>query len=570
MLSDNNPVTQGDRIPDIFDIMHILKRHKTLMAQLMAISVSIGFAVILLLPNYYKAYATLVLNDHSLNMEDFRDVLAGAKLDNMSVQTEVKILTSSSLALKTIDATGLDKNPLFASPSMDRLEVANKFMKSLSVEPQGASRAIEIAFKARDPQLAADITNAHANAYLEAKVELKKQQVEQLGKWLGAKVRAENTTAAVSDDVVNSPLIQKLKEQASAISQQLGSLRATYGPNHPKVIAASSQLAQVNQAIARETSTIRESIESNGTASQSQISFAWPDATLVSPAVAPIKPAPPGKKLMMLLVVVFSGCLTLGIVFALEIMRKGVRNFEDIRRFAQKPLGIIPLVENPARMLHSQENFSYREAIKRVYMSALLNSKARAILVTSAMPEEGRTTFVMSLAHYLQSIGHKVAVIDADFLRPSLSQLTRQPAGAGFSDVLAGRSTLANAITTDDKGIAVLRAGSHALATPDVLRPDRLHTVLEQLKREYAFVLVDSGPLLAHSEADAIASQADGIIVITEWLKTSQQNMSNMFATLRALSTPVLGVVINKVDIGKYKNISPGSDFLLPKAANAA
>jgi MinD-like ATPase involved in chromosome partitioning or flagellar assembly len=175
----------------------------------------------------------------------------------------------------------------------------------------------------------------------------------------------------------------------------------------------------------------------------------------------------------------------------------------------------------------------------------------------------------MSLGYYLVSLGHKVLVVDADFPRPNLSRTIGKRKSIGFTDILLQRASPEDAIVTESD-VHFLPAGSQLPASPDMLQALKVKNTLAHLQSSYDFVLIDSGPLMAHSEAAAIARQADAVLVITEWLRTPQQNISNLFSTLQELETTVLGVVINKVYIGKYKSMSANADFLLPKAANAA
>jgi Mrp family chromosome partitioning ATPase len=169
----------------------------------------------------------------------------------------------------------------------------------------------------------------------------------------------------------------------------------------------------------------------------------------------------------------------------------------------------------------------------------------------------------------LSSLGHKVAVVDADFLKPSLSKMVG-PGRPGLTDLLTGRAALDEVASAGGAEMTIIPAGDPALFSPDMLHADRMRALVAQLRQRYAYVLIDSCPVLAHSEAGAIAEHMDGIVVVSEWMKTSRKNMDNMFAALGHVQTPVLGVVINKVDPAKYKTVTPGSDFLLPRPAKAA
>ena len=403
---------------------------------------------------------------------------------------------------------------------------------------------IEIAFKAKNPDLAARVVNAHIDSYLDAQIDFKKRNVQSLSKWFQGRVtdmkadvvrkaqaveqyRAAHNLAIGKDDqelvyqqisdtasqltpvqvhkydvqsrlqsmdlsaqsskgvdqeMADSPVIQNLKSQASTLGQQVQALSAQYGENHPKLIAARQSLAQVNSAIARETGNIRKSLGSEAAASteqetllkgrldslklegndlrsqlitlnslqieadasqklldsflanygnvQSQVGFARPDAEIVSPAVAPANPAPPSKKSLAFAAIVFSTLLSLASVFIAEAAQGGIRNFDDVRRFGVKPLGVLP--RSGSAELGMTGHSGFREAIKRVYMTGVLNSGARVLLITSALPKEGRTTVTLALARYLASHDHKVAVVDADFLRPRAERPDGGRERAGF------------------------------------------------------------------------------------------------------------------------------------------
>ena len=133
--------------------------------------------------------------------------------------------------------------------------------------------------------------------------------------------------------------------------------------------------------------------------------------------------------------------------------------------------------------------------------------------------------------------------------------------------MLNGSSSLQAALQKDESGAFILRAGKAGLASPEILRTAAVQGLFDRLKQDFEYVLIDSAPMLAHAESGMIANHADGLIVVTEWIKTSEQNIENMFKTLKYLTAPVLGMVINKVDIGKYKKATAGSDFLLPRTA---
>ncbi len=687
------PAVTTDYLPDFHEILMTLWRHKRFILLVTLVSFFAGAFLVLLKQNAYTATATLLIQDNSPDLSDFTDVTATEKFDDMTLETEVKVLNSPTLAQKTIDAMELFKAPEFQTDPSREKALLYKFLKRLSVTPQKSSRVIGVSFTARDPELAATVVNTHIKAYFAFQIAQKEARITELSQWFETKVRelkenVEKKSQAVAayrarenlivgeddqelvykkiallgeeiskiqaerlnvqsklqtlstegdsqdaldvtgedpsglpagdlEEVGDSMVIQQLKVKASTLADNVASLQASYGRNHPKLRAAYRELAQVNEAIRTEKDTLKSNLKTSETLSlsqedlyqeqlahlqseastlqdkmivlsslkveedaskklldnflqnyetiQSQVSFARPDANVISPAVAPAYPNGPGTGTLMLVVLIFSGFLALALVFLMEVTRSGIRNFTDLRNFGQTPLGILPAIPNPLHAVLSPENSSYRESLKRIYMAALLNTNIRSVLITSALPREGRTTFTASLAYYLLSIGHSVLVVDADFMNPALSRLDNTASPKGFTDIIAGTATLKDVLLQEKNGLTILPAGQSALFSPDVLNSEKFHALMKQLKAQYHYVLVDAGPALAHAEAKIIAEQTDGVLVLVEWLKTARKNVANMLSVFAHSQTPILGIVINKVDLDKYKAVTSGSDFLIPK-----
>jgi capsular exopolysaccharide synthesis family protein len=417
-------------------------------------------------------------------------------------------------------------------------------------------------------------------------------------------------------DIVQSPLIQELKKQRSTVSQEVQSMQAAYGRNHPKLKAAQRQLSRIDAAIGEETKNITASLENDLAAAQaqenllndrltalkrqaddlrmksvtldsllveqeasqkmldnflanfeniqSQVNFIRPDAAILSPAAPAIYPTGIGKKILLFIVLIFSGSLALAVAFVIEILHNGPKDFKSVRRMGQTPLGIVPEVDGPIQVMESGVRSSLREAIKQIYMGHMIGGPAQSFLVTSALPQEGRTTFTLLLAHYLASAGHKVLVIDADYLKPSLGKIAGIGLGPGLSDLLAGQAALDETLHQHPCGFTVMAVGTGERKSPQALSPHNLEALLDGLKKDYSHILIDSGPIMARTEAVALAARTDSVIVVTKWLKTSKEDLAATLDLLKSLPASVLGVVLNQVDIGLYKSKTGVSDFLLP------
>jgi len=655
----NAPVN-SDYNPDVRDLVAVLWRHRFIMTVVAVGITVVGLLFIAMQPTYYKASATVIINDNQPKITDFNDVTESPKFTDFTVQTEVRVLTSSSLAMETIKATGLDKEKEYQAIADDTRAILTMFEGNLAVAPQGSSRVIEVSFRAKDPDLAAKIANAHVKAYLASQISRKNQRVVDLRNWFETKVkelkqdvvtkseavsrlRAEsNLPADALLDMIDAPYMKDLKIRESEISSRLKGLESKYGPRHPQVQEARNSLNSVRRSITFEVDTLvgpqqttddfsesaskaappvrlsedalsspapapipeaalnddnladvtsgsnndiqvkvvelkglvleqqasqklLDSFMANYENIQSQDSFARPDAIISSEALAPIFPAPPGKKTLAILVLVAAGIASLATAILIELLRGGIQNFDDIRRLNMKPLGVVPETSDPLQMVLSPMNSSFKEAIKQIYMTGLMNTNVQSILVTSAMPQEGRTTFSRLFAYYLMSMGKKVLLIDADFLKPDLGHIRPDLSEKGLTDVLSGQLSISDAIQMDSHGLYVLKTGTQTDALPELLKEDNVNNLLNALKKEYAQIIIDSAPILARNEANIFAHYVDGIVVVSKWGKTSERNIANMVKLLDSVKQKVLGVVINRIDIQKYKNVTTGADFLLPR-----
>jgi Mrp family chromosome partitioning ATPase len=202
-------------------------------------------------------------------------------------------------------------------------------------------------------------------------------------------------------------------------------------------------------------------------------------------------------------------------------------------------------------------------------MSGLMNMQGNSILFTSALPQEGRSTSLLSMAYYLLSLKRRVIILDMDFFRPSLERLTHIQCPAGITELLASDDPYQSYIRTNKAGLALLSAGRADMYVPDFMHSRKFHDLLKSLKSDYDYVLIDGGPILTRTDALAIADFVDGIIVVAHWLKTSRKDLSNLVETTAHLHKKILGVILNRVDIKKYKSMTEGSDFILPKIVPA-
>lgn len=420
---------------------------------------------------------------------------------------------------------------------------------------------------------------------------------------------------AVSE-VISSPLIQDLKAQEALAEQKLNMLRADFGPRHPKFLAAQNEVNEIRGKISHEIGLINQStISELETVSQqeqllnarlgelqkradknrseqvvlatlenelqasrdalnkamlrledvrAQASLSRSNADVIAWATPPVTPAEPNKLLLFAVVVVLSGGLGLLAVFIVEMFQNGFSSLQEVKKTTGRtPLGIIPYEKRitPNEMVVGYSIYS--DAIKKIYMYGLMrkikSKGGQTVLISSAQPNEGKSTVVMSLAYYMATIGKKVLVVDTDINRPSLHTMAGIGLRRGFSDLVTGNANPREVIHRDSKDkFDIITAGNAKMLSPELWQSERNQRLIQALREEYDFVLFDSPPLLALTDAAALSALMDETIIVAQWAKTSKKKVTHIIEQIEALSKPILGVVLTKVKIHQYATYDYG------------
>jgi capsular exopolysaccharide synthesis family protein len=170
---------------------------------------------------------------------------------------------------------------------------------------------------------------------------------------------------------------------------------------------------------------------------------------------------------------------------------------------------------------------------------------ARVILATSAGPEEGKTTTVSNLAVVLAQAGHNVCLVDADLRKPRLHKVFGLESTAGLTNVLSRKTGLDEVILdTEVARLALLPSGPIPPNPAELLASGRMKEVLRWLAERYNYVLVDSPPVLAVTDASLLAGQVDGVLLVIRG-GTRVEMAQEAKVRLARVNGRLLGVVLN-------------------------
>lgn len=564
-----------------------------------------------------------------------------------------------------------------AKADLVKQAVIDKFLDNLSVSAVRNSRVITISFQSENPQTARAITTAMVDTYLTQQLEDKFEATQRASVWLNQRltelrkkvsdseqavetyrasagltqgrdstlsaqqlseintqlIMARTQRAEVesklrqvqglsannldtASDVLQSPTIQKLREQESTLIQKQAELSGRLGPRHPDMLKIQAELGDVKKniqveigriinglrndvavarsregalagslqgvtsqqgalgaanvklrALEREADANRALFETflnrfKQTSSQEDLQAA--DARLISAAALPAEPIFPKPKIMLPAGAVAGIVLGMMMALLMETLDRGFRSMEQVEQYTGlSPLGLVPeLAQGPGKRLFPADyvvqhpTSAYAEAIRTVRTAVLLSQKAgagaRAILVTSSMPAEGKTSFVLSFARVSAMSGQKILIIDCDTRRPNIHKGMGMPNKLGIVDVLLGTHKLAEVLQMDKRSsVQVISAGRSVPNPADLLASDKMKSLLVHLRSQYDLIILDSPPTLAVSDARVLSELVDKTVFISRWAETARDVVQMATRQLASHGANLAGVLLTRVNVQK-------------------
>ncbi len=286
---------------------------------------------------------------------------------------------------------------------------------------------------------------------------------------------------------------------------------------------------------------------------------------------APVEPNIPRNLSFAFMLGLTSG---VGLAFLLEGLDNTVRTTEQAQMISGlPPLGMIPLGSRTTRegsssrrlviatskeavelitqvRPQSQMAESYR-ALRTSLLLSNLGAPPKVIMVTSALPQEGKTTTSINCAVVLAQKGIRVLLIDADLRRPSIHKTLGMGPRSGLSNVLTGSATLEQAITRSTilPNLNILPAGTPPPNPAELLASTNMRDVLDELRGQYDHIVVDTPPTLSVTDAVVLSPRADAIVLVIRSGQTTKQALRRSRDILTQVNAKVSGVLLNAVDL---------------------
>lgn len=422
---------------------------------------------------------------------------------------------------------------------------------------------------------------------------------------------------------LSSPMLMDLRQRELELARQETELSQEYGPEHPRIRQLEAEKAGVTERIEGEIANAIRSLETelavarsreeafrqslaeargdarghSALTGQAQVELRElerkasaerslyenflvrlketeareeiirPDARVVSPAEVPGAPSSPS--LMVFAFVGFTGSLVVGSILAvlLEQLDTSLRSGRQVESLLGVPaLGLVPAVMEDETSLHdyfvSKPDSAYAEGVRSLYTQirwARADDPPKVILVTSALPGEGKTSLAGSLAMCAAQLQQKALLIDLDLRRPAVAERFGLQSEAGILELLADDVYFEDVAQSDPHtGIDILAAAERHKNPSGLLTSNRLQLLLQEARERYDVIVVDTPPVLGIADAKMLARSVDAVLFVIRWERTKRDAARSALEEFTDVSDNVVGAVLNNVDMRRHSYYAYG------------
>jgi receptor protein-tyrosine kinase len=278
---------------------------------------------------------------------------------------------------------------------------------------------------------------------------------------------------------------------------------------------------------------------------------------VTAPAVIPDKPVFPNKTLNVAIAFAAGLLVALAIAFLLDYLDQSIKGDEElIGRLGLIPLGHIAHIPvgktKRSELVALDQQSPSSEAFKALRTSLLfatIDHELKAIVITSAELGEGKSRTAANLAISLAQAGYKTLLIDADFRRPSQHRLFGQVRNIGLTNLILQDANESQAIRQLDSvpNLWLLTSGPTPPNPSELLGSARMRELMTNLWDQYSYVIIDTPPVNAVTDASIIAASASATIVVVEQGRTTFPALKHTREMLDRVNAHIIGAVLNKV-----------------------
>lgn len=289
--------------------------------------------------------------------------------------------------------------------------------------------------------------------------------------------------------------------------------------------------------------------------------------SVVKPAEVPEEPSSPQRLMNVVLGALLGLLAGIGVAVLRHTLDKSVRSQEELEQAVGSAcLGAVafdPSARNEP--LASSDGSPRAEEFRRIRTNLQyvdVDVPARAVVVTSSLPDEGRTTAACNLAIALGRTGSKVLLLEGDLRRPRAGQYLGVDAVRGLTDVLMGDADLDSSIVAWEPGMLDFLPSGPVPSNPsELLASHEMKALLDQLRVRYDAIVIDAPPLLLVSDSAVLAGVVDGAILVARHGQTTTEQVAQAARALGQVHAGILGTVLTFLPSSQIKDSRYGQGY---------
>ena len=487
--------------------------------------------------------------DHEILGIDEKQNLTTAKLDELNKElTAAQSARMEKESVYRLVQPG-DSDSIAAASSMDAKGANSNSLLLERLRGQEADLKIQIA------QLSTQFGPSYPKLLqLNGQLQETEAQVQSEVKKAGARLHGDYLTALQRESLLHEAL-EKQKQEANKLNEsaiEFSLLKRDFESNRTLYEGLLEKLKEAGVTAGLRSNNVRP----------------------VDIARTPTAPSEPNLPRNLSFALALGLTTGIGLCFVLDSIDNTVRTPEQAQIISGLPsLGMIPMGSRHNAGLNfrqrvsigssrevvevitqtrpqSQMAESYR-ALRTSLLLTSLGTPPKVILVTSALPEEGKTTTSINSAIVLAQRGTRVLLIDADLRRPSIHKTLGMAPTSGLSNVLTGGTSLAQAIVPSNisPNLSVLPAGTPPPNPAELLASSNMATLLAELCDQYDHIVIDTPPTLSVTDAVIMATRADAVILVIRAGQTTKQALRRARDVLTQVNARICGVLLNAVNL---------------------
>lgn len=567
--------SQGAAPPDYSELLHTLLGSKKVILSVTGIAMMLSILYFASKPNLYTASIQIIAEKtDKQSTRSGQDVLLPSfRGEEDYYGTQIAILTGRKISAAVFEALPEVKS--------NRVKISAKRVRG--------TRIIALSVVYPDPVLAAKICNKFGEVFVKESAQERLYISRQILGLIPDEVDSSSVAAITNQtaqsmerfgkfdkqefaeslsDVAADPIVQKLRTKKIEMEAKVAELSQRYKSEHPLLKQAQEQLNYAETELKERTASILNNLKAN-LAGDINIT----NVRVLEEALPPNKPSAPNRTRGVMFHTLLGFLASCGLVLFFEHANQKIRMERDLYPSIRIPfLGYVPYARNFMKKKKGvtearadgeelsyldilRENFVLSDAIASVRTHLLFSmpyEKSRKIMLTSCIPNEGKSTVAALLALSLTTLGRKILLIDGDLRKPYLHSYLGLKNDKGLTDYLIGAESF-ETVTKDVPGstLKMITAGSVSPNPSELLSSDSFRALLDKALESFDRVIIDVPPVLYIPDGLVVAKHVHSSVLVCGSGMIFKKIVKTVVEKFDSIGHSFIGVVINRAD---YEN----------------